>query len=494
MFLFHQPAFGGHVEFALVRIEQRHRGRPGDIPGQHRFVDLAPEGVTVFPLDARVGQAGMDHMRQHIERDRQRRGENDIGVQQQERQRRGKENQPRNAGQEVQHGVGVTQPLRQFQPLAEQRVIQPENLHHAARPTNALANVRRQAFGRQPGGLRNTDIGRGVPATMQTQRGVGIFGDGFHRDAAYLIQRAAAQDGARAAKEGRIPHIVAVLHQAVEQRAFVRGLAETPEVALKRIRRKEVMRGLQHRQLLVFEEPAHGQLQEGASRYVVAVENRHKLAGGLLQRVVDVAGLGVLMGRPGDILHPHLFGEGFEFRSVAVIEEVDIDLLFRPIDTQRGVDRRFHHPKIFVVGRHHQIDRRPGRAVGRQRHRLAVKRPDGLEIAQNQHHPGIGFRRQQQQAADQAERIVPVQRGGVAPPKVAAGNGQRQYDQHQPRQTARYPTHHHRNAPQQHHKHKLRRQIEGLRNAQHGEDRRQYADNDKQHPAHAPVHLAQTFH
>ncbi|MNG82390.1 hypothetical protein D3C79_410890 [compost metagenome] len=226
---------------------------------------------------------------------------------------------------------------------------------------------------------------------------------------------------------------------------------------------------------------------------MVTVKNRDKLAGGLFQRVVDVPGFGMLMSRPGDILNPHLFGERFEFWPVTVIENVNTDLLFRPVDAQRGVDGRLHHPQIFVVGRHQQIDRRPGCAVGRHRHRLAIQRPDGLEISQHQHHPGIGFRYQQQQAAGQAERIVPVQGGGIAPPQVAAGNGQRQHDQHQSRQTARYPAHHHGNGPQQHHKHKLRRQIERLRNTEYGEDCRQYADNNKQQTAHALAHPAKAL-
>ncbi|MNT87841.1 hypothetical protein D3C72_2283130 [compost metagenome] len=79
---------------------------------------------------------------------------------------------------------------------------------------------------------------------MQTQGGMGIFGDGFHGDTANFIQRTATQNGAGAAEEGRVPHVVAVLHQAIEQRSFVRRLTKTPQVALKRIRREEVMRGL----------------------------------------------------------------------------------------------------------------------------------------------------------------------------------------------------------------------------------------------------------
>jgi hypothetical protein len=38
--------------------------------------------------------------------------------------------------------------------------------------------------------------------------------------------------------------------------------------------------------------------------------------------------------------------------------------------------------------------------------------------------------------------------------------------------------------------HKLRRQIERLRNTEYGEDCRQYADNNKQQTAHALAHPA----
>ena len=94
---------------------------------------------------------------------------------------------------------------------------------------------------------------------------------------------------------------------------------------------------------------------------MVAVENRHELAGGLLQRIVDVAGLGVFVGRPGDVFHSHFVSERPEFGAVAVIEDIDVHLFFRPVDAQRRVDGGLHHPEIFVVSRHHQIDGRPWR-------------------------------------------------------------------------------------------------------------------------------------
>ena len=123
--LFHQPALRG-------------------VPGQHRFVNFTPEGVAVFTLYLRVRQARVDHMRQNEQRNHQRGCVNDIGVKEQERQRRGQEDEPRDTGQEVEHGVDVAKTLRQLKPFAYQRVIETENLHHAARPANTLANVRRQ--------------------------------------------------------------------------------------------------------------------------------------------------------------------------------------------------------------------------------------------------------------------------------------------------------------------------------------------------------------
>ncbi|MNV34244.1 hypothetical protein D3C71_1256540 [compost metagenome] len=99
--------------------------------------------MAIFALNLRVRQAGVDHVRQNEQSNHQRRSKDDVRVQQQERQRRGQEDQPRNTGQEVEHGVDVTQPLGQFQPFSRQRVIKTEDLHHASRPANTLADVRR---------------------------------------------------------------------------------------------------------------------------------------------------------------------------------------------------------------------------------------------------------------------------------------------------------------------------------------------------------------
>ena len=81
-----------------MRVDQRHHRWRRNVPGQHRFVDFTPEGMAIFTLNLRVRQARVDHVRQNKQRNHQRRGVDDIGVKEQERQRRGQEDQPRDAG------------------------------------------------------------------------------------------------------------------------------------------------------------------------------------------------------------------------------------------------------------------------------------------------------------------------------------------------------------------------------------------------------------
>ena len=97
-----------------MRVNQRHHGWRRDVPGQHRFVNFTPEGVAIFPLNLRVRQAGVDHVRQNEQGNHQRRRIDDVSVKEQERQRRSEEDKPWNTGQEVEHGVDVAQALRQL--------------------------------------------------------------------------------------------------------------------------------------------------------------------------------------------------------------------------------------------------------------------------------------------------------------------------------------------------------------------------------------------
>ena len=147
------------------------------------------------------------------------------------------------------HGVEVAKPLRKREPGSKERIVGAQNLDHAARPADALPDMGGEPLGGETGGLRNVDVG-GVPAVhLHAQRGVRVFGDGLHGDAADLVERRAPQDRAGAAEEGGVPEVVAVLHHAVEQLALIGNDAELPQIALKGIGRIEVMRRLQHGQL-----------------------------------------------------------------------------------------------------------------------------------------------------------------------------------------------------------------------------------------------------
>src|SRR6202044_3026258 len=125
------------------------------------------------------------------------------------------------------------------------------------------------------------------------QGGVCVFGDGFYGDAADFVEGFAAKNGAGAAEEGGIPEIVAVLDDAVEELILVGNDVELAEIALEWIRRIKMVRRLQHGQVAVADEPAHGHLQEAARGHVVAVEDGDVRRGQRLERGVDIAGLGV---------------------------------------------------------------------------------------------------------------------------------------------------------------------------------------------------------
>ena len=94
-----------------------------------------------------------------------------------------------------------------------------------------------------------------------------------------------------------------------------------------------MVRRLHHRQLLLFQEPAHRHLQERAGRYVVAVKDGDKLPFGIFQRVVDVPGFRMFVGGTRDILHAYFIGELAELRAATVIQDPDFEFIFWPVDT-----------------------------------------------------------------------------------------------------------------------------------------------------------------
>ncbi len=447
--LFHHAALGGHVVASPPRADHCQQRGQKNVRRQHRLVDLVPERVPVLALDARGGQVRQHQVGQRIRHNRRPESGDAGHAEDQVDERRGQEDEPRQRKQEMRHRVEVAQPLRRLQAARQQRVLDAQNLHHASRPADALPHMRAQPLGCQSRRLWNVDV-CGVPAAhLHAQRSVRILGHGLHRQAAHLVQRAPPQHGARAAEAGRVPEIVPILNHAVEELVLARGPVELVQIPLERVGRIEMMRRLQHCQLRVAQHPAHGHLQKAARRHVVAVEQRDKRRIQLLQRVIDVSCLGIAVVLPRDVSDARLFGERPELLPPAVVEDVDMQLVRRPVDVHRGQRRAASHAERLRVGGNQQIHRRPVVRVVRKRHWRAPQRPQHLHIAEGQHHKGKALRQQQQTDEDRVQQ-APVRcrvaqernHGGDAPKAVAERRIRRQQHQCQRHQVRPGPVVH----------------------------------------------------
>jgi len=383
----------------------------------------------------------MENMRERVGEDGERRRRDDVLPEDQVAQRRRQEHDARDCEQEMSHRVQVAEPLPEFQPVPEQRVVQPEYLEHPARPSHALADMQDQPLGREPRRQRQPQIG-GVPSrAMQLQRGVRVLGHRLHGEAADLLQRGAADHRAGAAEEGRVPEVVAGLHQAIEHVALGRHVLAGGEVPLKRIGRIEMVRRLDRRHPLLAHQPAHGHLQEGARRHVVAVEHADELAVRLAHRVVQVAGLGVRVVRPDDVAGAARHGEVAERFPAPVVQDVHLHPVGWPVHRQGRQNRGAHQRKILIVTGDVNIDARPFGGILGQRHRLAVQRPGDLHVAEHHDHHSVGLGEGQPGPQDALQKGVEFERVGDAPHDVAQRHRARQHDQEHGHATAREAVH-----------------------------------------------------
>ncbi|MDR6229266.1 hypothetical protein QE444_001623 [Pseudomonas sp. SORGH_AS199] len=237
--------------------------------------------------------------------------------------------------------------------------------------------------------------------------------------AADLFQHGAPDHRAGAAEEGGVPQVVAILHQAVEQLALVGHGAKGLEILLEGIRGKEEVRGLQHGQLRVLEEPAQADLQEGTRRHVVGIEDGDVFAVGDLQRRIEIAGLGMLVVLAHQVGDAGGRAEVAEVLATAVVEHVHPQLVAWPVDGLGRQDRQLHDAQGFVVGGDENVHGGPGGRISRQRDRGAAQRPDGLQIAEHQHRQGIEFGGHQSVAEHHLQRRLEAQGAGQAPVEVA---------------------------------------------------------------------------
>ena len=89
-------------------------------------------------------------MRQHVGKDGRCRRVDHVGAEKHVGQGRHQKDDARQTVEKVQHGVKKAEPLRQRKAPAQQGIVQPENLNHAARPADALSDVRGEVVGGKP--------------------------------------------------------------------------------------------------------------------------------------------------------------------------------------------------------------------------------------------------------------------------------------------------------------------------------------------------------
>ena len=195
------------------------------------------------------------------------------------------------------------------------------------------------------------------------------------------------------------------------------------QVPLDRVRIEEGVRGLNQKQARVGREMADRLPQEGAERHMVGIEDDDDLALRMLETVIEVAGLGVLVARPGQIGDAERLAEGLKlaaplyrllrFRGVgigaflvgaAVIEQPDMELVGRVVDELGGGQGRGENPRILVVARNEDVD--GGQVLGRAQGRRGAAQRIGVDDeADEEDEDAVEFAQQQDEAEPEAHRI-----------------------------------------------------------------------------------------
>ena len=194
---------------------------------------------------------------------------------------------------------------------------------------------------------------------------------------------------------------------------------------------------------------------------MVAVEDGDQLAVGLGERVVQVAGLGMVVVGPHDVAHAHGLGELAEFLAPAVVQDEDLDLVLGPVQRHGGQHRGAHHAQRLVVGGDVHVHRGPRCRHAPQFGRAAVQRPGGLDEAQHHHQPGVGLGGQQAIAEEGLDDRVELDGRRDAPPGIAAHGQQADGGEGQRRVAPRQAAQHQRQAPAQQHEQGLPEPVEG---------------------------------
>ena len=152
-----------------------------------------------------------------------------------------------------------------------------------------------------------------------------------------------------------------------------------------------------------------------------------ELALGLLQRVVEVAGLGVVVVGAGDVADAALGGELAELVTPAIVEQIDPHLVVRPVHGDGAEHRRADDGHRLVIGGDVDVHGGPEGDVLRHGNRLALERPERLHIAQDEHENGIHLGEGEADAECQFGDAAEIERLGDAPDDVAQRDGEAEH-------------------------------------------------------------------
>jgi len=209
-------------------------------------------------------------------------------------------------------------------------------------------------------------IDRLPAATMQPDRGVDVLGDRVGGDQSDSAQCGDPNDRPGPAPERAAPAVLAGLQDAVEEgllveafRAGTVGIGQRPgratALVFEGLEVVEVLRRLDQGDPRIVE-VAEGVHQEVRRRDVIGVEDPDEVGVDLAEGVVQVARLGMFVGRAREVLRTEVGGQSRDLGPVTVVEHPG---LMRDAHRHGRGDGRGEHLEALVVGR--DQDRDPGR-------------------------------------------------------------------------------------------------------------------------------------
>ena len=154
--------------------------------------------------------------------------------------------------------------------------------------------------------------------------------------------------------------------------------------------------------------------------------------------VVDIAGLGLEVIAAGDVADAGFDGKLAELFAVAVVEDVDVEPVGRPVNVERGEGGVAYDAEGLVVGGNEQVDFGPVVGIVGQGDGRAAQGPDGLQEAEVEDAEGVGFRAEEQDDEEDVDGtpfgagiLEEGEDAAHAPPAVAEGgkHGEHHEDQ-----------------------------------------------------------------